>query len=65
MLKYNCGNGESRIINMLKHKLPYLASVVAIDGCHIAFGNITEEIEPIRLVLDDLAYFISFNVIGS
>ena len=47
------------------HKLPYQASVVVIDGRPIASGNITEESEPVRVVLDDLACVISFNIISS
>ena len=47
------------------HKLPYQASVVVIDGRPIASGNITEGSEPVRVVLDDLACVISFNIISS
>ena len=45
-------------------KLPCPASVVVIDGRLIASGNIVEESEPVRVVLDILACEISFNLIS-
>ena len=50
---------------ILLHKLPHPASVAVIDGRPIASGDITEESEPIRVVLGDLACMISFNIIKS
>jgi hypothetical protein len=45
--------------------LPCPASVVVIDGRPIASGHITEETEPLRIVLDNLACIISFNISSS
>ena len=46
-------------------KLSRPAPVAVIDGRPIASGDITEETEPIRVVLGDLACIISFNIISS
>jgi transposase InsO family protein len=51
--------------NIKLHKLPSPVSVGVIDGRPIASGDITEESEPIRVVLGDLACVISFNIISS
>jgi hypothetical protein len=40
-------------------------SIVVIDGRPIASRNITEEIEPLQILLDSLASIISFNIISS
>ena len=45
-------------------KLLCLAVVVGIDGRPIAFGNITEELELVNIVLDNLACVVSFNIIN-
>ena len=37
---------------------------VVIDGRPIASENIIEESEPINIVLDNLAYVVSFNIIS-
>ena len=50
---------------ILLYKLPRPASVAVIDGRSIASGDITEESEPIRVVLGNLATIISFNIISS
>ena len=55
----------------LTHKItlekpPCLASmIIVIDGQPIAFGNILEEFEQVRAVLEELASMISFNIISS
>ena len=45
-------------------KLLCPASVVVIDGRPIASGNIIEELEPVNIVLDNLACVVSFNIIS-
>ena len=40
-------------------------SVGVIDGHPITSGDIVEELEPICVVLDNLANVISFNIISS
>ena len=45
-------------------KLPCPVSVVVIDGRPIASGNIIEELEPVNIVLDNLACVVSFNIIS-
>ena len=47
------------------YKLPSPVPVGVIDGRPIASGDISEESEPIRVVLGDLASVISFNIISS
>jgi hypothetical protein len=51
--------------NIKLHKLLSPVSIGVIDGRPIISGNITEESEPIRVVLGDLASVISFNIISS
>ncbi len=46
-------------------KLSRPAPVAVIHGCPIALGDITEEIEPIQVVLGDLACVICLNIISS
>ena len=46
-------------------KLSCPTSVVVIDGRPIASGKIVEESEPIQVVLDNLMYVVSFNIISS
>ena len=41
------------------------AFVVVIDGRPIASRNIVEELEPISVVLNNLACVVSFNIISS
>ena len=43
-------------------KLPCPASIVFIDGHPIAFGNTVEESKPVRVLLDNLACVIPFNI---
>ena len=47
------------------YKLPSQVSVGVIDGHPITSGDIVEELEPICVVLDNLANVISFNIISS
>ena len=50
---------------ILLNKLPNPVAVGVIDGRPIAWGDIVEESEPIRVVLGNLASVISFNIISS
>ena len=45
-------------------KLTCLASIVVINGCPNAFRNIIQELEPVNIVLDNLAFIVSFNIIS-
>ena len=51
--------------NIILKELPYPILVTVIDGRPITSGDILEDSEPVHVVLGDLAYVISFNIIHS
>ena len=59
----NRGFAQVHLVSL--RKLPCLATIVVIDGCPIAFGNIVEESESVHVVLDNLERVISLNIIIS